>query len=121
MLLGCEVLLFDFFPGFNRFEFTVIGYIKKVEDPSIPTYQFAIMNGDFLLQVPIFSDEDIRNCAGKSIQINTPTIPTPFDNDCHLGKKQHYRIQIKDDSVTPNSTMCITVKYDNKIEVKQDK
>ena len=117
-LLGCEVLFLDFFPGFNRFEFTVIGYMKKVDDPTVPTYQFAIMNGDFLLQIPIFSDYDIRNIGNKKIQINNLTIPTPFDKDALLGEKQHYFFEIKDDIIKPHSNMTFTLKYESKTEVK---
>ncbi len=117
-LLGCEFLLFDFFPGFNRFEFSVIGYEKKVNDSSIPTYQFAIMNGNFLLQIPIFSDEDIRNNVGKTININPLTIPTPFDKHDFFGEKEQHVFKIKDNSVSPTSTVTITLKYDSKTKAE---
>lgn len=117
-LLGCEILLFDFFPGFDRFELTVIGYMKKVNDPSVPTYQFAIMNGDFLLQIPIFSDSDLLKIKDKNIQISTFSVPTPFDNNAALGEKKHYTFEIKDNSVNPPSNMTVTLKYDNKTKVE---
>lgn len=115
-LLGCEVISFDFFPGFNRFEFTVIGFEKKVSDSIIPSYQFAIMNGDFLIQIPVFSDDDIANNLGKKIRLDIVPTPTPFDNDIILGSKKHSIYKIEDESITPSSTLSVTLKYDSKIE-----
>lgn len=117
-LIGCEAVMLDFFPGFNRFEFTVVGYMNKVNNPAIPSYQFAIMNGDFLLQIPIFSDDYIKNNDGKEITLDLRSVPTPFDVNSYLGNKKHFVYQVKDDSVTPQSKMAFTLKYESKTEVK---
>lgn len=116
-LLGCEVLSLSFFPGFNRFEFTVMGYVKKVNDPQIPSYQFAIMNGDFLLQIPIFSDDDLRSNTGNRIQFEAVPIPTPFDNIAIMGNKTDCFFRVENDSITPPSKQTFTLKYDSKTEL----
>lgn len=116
-LIGREVLSLSFFPGFDRFEFTVIGYKKKVCDSRIPSYQFAIMNGDVLLQIPIYSDDDIRNLAGKSIQLDVIPVPTPFDSSPIMGNKKDHCYKIEDDAITPTSKQTFTLKYDSKTEL----
>ena len=116
-LLGCEVLSLSFFPGFNRFEFTVMGYAKKVNNSQIPSYQFAIMNGNFLLQIPIFSDDELRSNVGKSIQFEVVPIPTPFDNIAIMGNKTNHIFRVENDLMTPSTKMTATLKYDGKTEL----
>lgn len=113
-LLGCEIFSLTSFPGFDRFEFTVMGYMKKVSDSLIPSYQFAIMNGDFLLQMPIYSDDDIRNMAGKSIHLEVVPIPTPFDNIEIMGNKTDHLFKVENDSITSPTKLSFTFKYESK-------
>ena len=112
-LLGHEYFISTFFPGINRFELTAIGFLKKVADPRIPTYQFAIMNGSFMLQVPLFSNQDLMALDGKTFQIEPFIIPTPFDRHETFGCKKSEVIVIQDDSVTPAGQTTITMKFDD--------
>lgn len=113
-LLGYEYLIFNFYPGFNRFDFTTIGWLRKNDDSTLPTYQFAIMNGNFLLQISLYNDEDIAMNNGKTFNINCISTPTPFDCSI-MGDVKTQCLQVKDTSITPASTITMTLKYDEKI------
>lgn len=113
-LLGYEYLIYNFYPGFNRFDLATIGWIRKSDDSTLPTYQFAIMNGNFLLQIPLYNDRDIAANNGKTFTINCLSTPTPFDCSI-MGDVKSQVLQVKDTSITPAHTITMTLKYDEKI------
>ena len=113
-LHGLEIFHFNFYPGFNRFGLTTIGWKRIVDELSIPSYQFAIMNGDFLLQIPVFSDEDIRANNEHTISIEKLTTPTPFDHS-DIGDVKSFTFAVKDTNITPAQKLPIKMKYE-KIE-----
>lgn len=115
-LIGYEFIIFNFYPGFNRFDFTTIGWKRKNNDSTIPTYQFAVMNGNFLLQIPIYSDEDIKANKGRKLKISCIPTPTPFDASC-IGDVSTRTYKINDTEVTSAKKMIIKMNYDKKEEI----
>ena len=75
------------------------------------------MNGNFLLQIPIFSDDELRSNVGKSIQFEVVPIPTPFDNIAIMGNKTNHIFRVENDLMTPSTKMTATLKYDGKTEL----
>ena len=115
-LMGYEFIIFNFYPGFNRFDFTVIGWKRNKEDSTIPSYQFAIMNGDFLIQIPIYSDEDIAANNGKKLQINCTPTPTPFDS-ADIGDVRTEVYRVDNTEHRPKEKRIIKMHYDKKEEI----
>ncbi len=109
--IGSELCIFVLFPGFNRFEFTVIGYKRKHDTGDKPAYIFAVMNGNIMLQIPIFSDNDISTNNHKEISIDTYPIPTPFDKDC-IGDRKFTVFRLGDEE-KKSSKLPITFKYES--------
>ena len=109
---GDECFLFSFFPGFNRFGLNVLLYERK--DPNnhnIPLFQFGIMSNNFMIQVPIFGDDDINQLQGKQITIPTYQIPTPHDKDKYFGDVK-VKVFNKMD-IVDRHTANVTLKYDS--------
>lgn len=112
-LLGYEYLIFNFYPGFNRFDLTTIGWIRKNNDSTLPTYQFAIMNGNVLIQIPLYSDKDLAINNGKTFKIECLPTPTPFDCSI-MGNVKKYIFQVKDSSVIRANKITMTLNYEDK-------
>lgn len=115
-LIGGEYIATAFFPGFNRFEFTVVGYERKNSVQDLPAYQFAIMNGNFLLQIPIYSDSDISLLNDKCVKIDLYIIPTPFDTS-KIGNRMVSMIKVDENYSVP-SKLTATFKYDSSEQTK---
>jgi len=78
-IFGCEYIILNFFPGFNIMPFSIMLYKRKNDLDLIPKYQFAVMNNNFLLQIPIFSDKDISIIDKNNFLYPKVGIPTIYD------------------------------------------
>jgi hypothetical protein len=78
-IFGSEYIILNYYPGFNRMPFSIMLNKRKNDSVLIPKYQFAVMNNNFLLQVPIFSDNDISIIDKNNFSYPKVGIPTIYD------------------------------------------
>ncbi len=109
---GDELIIFSFYPGFDRFGLNILLYERKdLNKHDIPLFQFAVMSNNFMMQVPLFGDDDINQLNEKQIRIPTYQIPTPYDKDEYFGKVQVKVINKM--TIIERHTVNITLKYDS--------
>ena len=109
---GDELIIFSFYPGFDRFGLNILLYERKdLNKHDIPLFQFAVMSNNFMMQVPLFGDDDINQLNEKQIRIPTYQIPTPYDKDEYFGEVQVKVINKM--TIIERHTVNITLKYDS--------
>ena len=115
-VFGYEYFIYSFFPGFNRFDFTVLGIKKKsnAKDKYAPSYQFLIMNNNFSLQVSLYKDNELA--IADFSKIKPVSLPTPFDLSV-FGNKTPHIFKIDGDKKIEKHAISVTLKYDTREEI----
>ena len=111
-VLGFETILFSFYPKCN-FDLTVLGYKRKKEVScvEIPTFQFLVMNSNFSLQIPLYSNKEISKIKSHPKMYS---IPTPFDYQSNGEKiKMTQEIVVKDSLEVEKHTETCSLHFDD--------
>lgn len=112
-IFGCEYIILNYYPGFNIMPFSIMLYKRKNDTVPIPKYQFAVMNNNFLLQVPVFSDKDISIIDKNSFSYPKDGIPTIYDKG-PLGEVQTSVYKLDQVDIVERHTVELEMNYDSR-------
>lgn len=114
--LGLEKIRFTYFKGLGVFELNVRGYIRKDDNLSKPTYIFYLCCGNFSIQIPLFSDDDIKKMeSGKKYTFDFYELEDL--NEIMNGEKPTPRIiDCTKTELIEKGFKTVSLHYDEKIE-----